>query len=112
MQIQIDFWQLLLALAGLVTTFVVVAWALGLAIVSQFEKRLDERFKTISASAETKSDEFKKFERDFLTFQRDMPLQYVRRDDYIRGQTVIESKIDAVMSKLELVQIQGARHGN
>jgi LPS O-antigen subunit length determinant protein (WzzB/FepE family) len=110
MQIQIDFWQLLVALAGLIGAFVAVAKWLGSLIVGQFEKRLDERFKTINESVDIKSDEFKKFERDFLTFQRDMPLQYVRRDDYIRGQTVIESKIDAVMSKLELVQLQGARN--
>ena len=30
-----------------------------------------------------------------------MPFRYIARDDYIRGQTVIEAKLDAVAEKLE-----------
>lgn len=35
-----------------------------------------------------------------------MPFRYIARDDYIRGQTVIEAKLDAVAEKLEKVQIK------
>ncbi len=54
--------------------------------------------------------QFRQFEKEFLTFQRDLPVLYVRREDYIRGQTVIEAKLDALYSKLETVQLQGAKH--
>ena len=47
-------------------------------------------------------------ERDFLKWQADMPLHYVRREDYVRGQTVIEAKLDAMYNKLEVVQLKGA----
>ncbi|MCN2262768.1 hypothetical protein MLL02_26285, partial [Escherichia coli] len=30
----------------------------------------------------------------FMRFKADLPLNYVRREDYIRGQTVIEAKLD------------------
>jgi hypothetical protein len=41
-----------------------------------------------------------------LEFKADMPFRYIARDDYIRGQTVIEAKLDAVAEKLEKVQIK------
>lgn len=113
MTLQIEFtW-----LVGLLIAFLGAVWAFGKVLVSQFDKRLDERFVSIKADLDKReaddvkvAEQLRQFEKEFLTFQRDMPIQYVRREDYIRGQTVIESKLDAVYSKLELVQIQGARH--
>lgn len=49
-------------------------------------------------------------ERDFLKWQADLPVHYVRREDYVRGQSVIEAKLDALYSKLEVVQLKGAQH--
>jgi hypothetical protein len=119
MQIQIDFWQLLLALAALIGSFASVVWAFGATLVRQFEIRLDERFAAIDEARkntggllQNQLNQIQDMERSILQFKADMPIHYVRRDDYIRGQTVIESKIDAVMSRLEMVQIQVARHGN
>ena len=40
-----------------------------------------------------------------------MPLHYVRREDYIRGQSVIEAKLDALGSKLEAAQLRAAAGG-
>ncbi len=42
--------------------------------------------------------------KEFMRFKADLPLNYVRREDYIRGQTVIEAKLDALYNKLEVVQ--------
>lgn len=117
MQVQIELWQLVTGIASVIAAFALMVWAFGMILVRQFKAQLDQRFTSIQldltkrAQEETKvADQLRDFEREFLTFQRDMPLQYVRREDYIRGQTVIESKLDAVYSKLELVQIQGAKH--
>jgi hypothetical protein len=48
-----------------------------------------------------------------MRFKADLPLNYVRREDYIRGQTVIEAKLDALYNKLEVVQYRhtGGHHG-
>lgn len=117
MPVQIELWQLVTGIASVIGSFALVVWAFGTILVRQFKTQLDERFKSIQAdSTKRAADEaevakqLRQFERDFAKFQIDMPLQYVRREDYIRGQTVIESKLDALYSKLELVQIQGAKH--
>ncbi|CAH5052789.1 hypothetical protein AI2839V1_0243 [Enterobacter cloacae] len=43
-------------------------------------------------------------EREFLEFRADLPLHYVRREDYLRGQAIIEAKLDAVYNKIEFLQ--------
>ena len=40
-------------------------------------------------------------ERDFLKWQAELPNQYVRREDYIRNQTIIEGKIDKLAEQFE-----------
>ncbi len=40
-----------------------------------------------------------------MRFKADLPLNYVRREDYIRGQTVIEAKLDALDNKLEATAV-------
>lgn len=117
MQVQIELWQLMGGITSVIVAFALMMWAFGTILVKQFKSQLDQRFVGIQAEL-TKSaaedievaKQLRQFERDFAKFQIDMPLQYVWREDYIRGQTVIESKLDALYSKLELVQIQGAKH--
>lgn len=116
MQLQIEMWQLVTGMISVIVAYALVVWAFGTILVKQFKEQLGMRFDTIQADIKSRASEeaqvanqLREFEKEFLIFQRDMPLQYVRREDYIRGQTVIESKLDAVYSKLEVVQIQGAK---
>jgi hypothetical protein len=122
MTIQIDVWQLIEAASGVLVFFLTIVAFLGRMLVNQFKGHVDEKFQTMEKARNTASthwdQEFKKLdgtarklETDFLNWKAELPLQYVRREDYVRGQTVIESKIDSVMSKLEILQIQGAKHG-
>ena len=56
--------------------------------------------------AEEGQKEIRALERQFLEFKADMPFRYIARDDYIRGQTILEQKMDAVAQKLENVHIK------
>lgn len=113
MRIELELWHLimmLIAFFGCVTAF-------GKILLDQFEKRLQERFKAYESIQHTEQASINKnivavqaLERDFLKWQADMPLQYIRREDYIRGQSVIEAKLDALYNKLEVVQMKGAKH--
>ncbi len=90
------------------------AWALVKGVVRQLELRLDERFAAqATARAEGAaqwSERFSKFEehqrvleRDFLIFKADLPIQYVRREDAIRRDTILDAKLDAMNARLDLV---------
>ena len=122
MMITLELWQLislLLAFFGCVAGF-------GKVLIDQFEKRLQERFiaQDEARSKGQKSmremfgqhldderrntDALQNLEREFLRWQADLPIHYVRREDYVRGQVVIEAKLDALYNKLEVVQLKGA----
>ncbi|CBJ42999.1 membrane protein [Ralstonia solanacearum] len=114
MTVQVEFWQMVTMLGA----FLGFMLGAGKVLLSQIERRQAERdqrqeeqistlLKQISKEAETVS----RLEREFMSFKADLPLQYVRREDYVRGQSVIEAKLDALYNKLEVVQMKGVNHG-
>lgn len=111
---------------GAALTLVLAATG-GLArlLMTQFERRLDERFRTQEAAraeaqkiwtakfealeqcAQNEAREWQRIERDILTLKADLPLNYVRREDYIRNQSVIEAKLDGLALKIENAILRG-----
>lgn len=125
MTLQIEFWQLL----GLLLSGLGALWGVVKHSLSQSQRHLDERFTLQDTAREanhkalaTRLDgmeqinrdeaaQWQRIERDLLKMQAEMPLHYVRREDYIRGQSVIEAKLDAFGSKLEAAQLRAAAGG-
>ncbi|KVN33309.1 hypothetical protein WJ63_04800 [Burkholderia pyrrocinia] len=110
MTLQVEFWQLVSMLA----TFVGVLFAAGKVLLVQIErqqasrdKRQEDQLEALGKQLGRQADNTARLERDFLKFQADLPLQYVRREDYVRNQTVIEAKLDAVALKIENLQLRG-----
>lgn len=103
---QMDFTQAVGWAISLLGIFSTLVFGLVRLLLGQLEKRLAERF----AAQDREIAQIADLERQLLRFQADLPLQYVRREDYVRNQTVIEAKLDAVFAKLELIQINGARN--
>lgn len=101
MTIELNLGNLIFILIALIGAF----WALVKVIVSQYEKSLDTRFATLSVTMEKDQELTRKLEREFLRMQADLPLHYVRREDYIRGQSVLEAKLDGLGTKLENAQL-------
>ncbi|WP_334158669.1 hypothetical protein [Oryzomicrobium sp.] len=129
MTMQVDLWTLLTFLIGLLLTFLACIFGFAKVLGAQIDKRLEERFKAQEQARETgakalreaidtyaeegkrTAEQVAALERDFLEWKAELPIYYVRRDDYIRGQSVIEAKLDALYNKLEVVQLKGATHG-
>lgn len=123
--VQVELWQLVLLLIA----FFGACAGGGKVLLDQTQRHLDERFLVqeaarsanhnqlstrldgIESSNRQEANEWQRVERDFLRFQADLPLQYVRREDYIRGQSVIEAKLDGLASKLENAQLRGIIQG-
>ncbi len=71
---------------------------------------IDRRFNLLEKAHADEASEWQRIDRDLMSLRAELPLHYVRREDYIRGQSVIEAKLDAVAGKIELLQIKGAQH--
>lgn len=126
MILQLDFWQLLGFCAALLSGFAALIFGAGRLIAAQFESRIEERFVVMSEAnkaQETRSterfDALQRFdvlqaqnitalERDFLRFQADLPLHYVRREDYVRGQSIVEAKLDGLATKIDNAQLRAS----
>jgi hypothetical protein len=104
--IELPVWQLLTILGGVLGAFV----GLVKLLLNQLGRRLDQRFLTMDdrfTVVAKDSERLREVEIGLERLRGEMPLHYVRREDYVRNQTVIEAKLDALALKLENVQIKG-----
>lgn len=117
MMVTLELWHLitlLLAFFGCVAGF-------GKLLLAEFDKRQGERFDAQEkarseaqvhwdqrfTALDTSSREWSRIEKDFLRWQAELPFRYVLRDDYVRNQTVIEAKMDAIATRLENLKLMG-----
>ena len=124
MTIELNLANLIFILLATLSAF----WALVKIIALQNQRHLDERFTTqelvrtanhnqlskrlesIETVNREESAQGQRVERDLLRLQASMPLHYVLREDYIRGQSVIEAKLDGLGSKLENAQLRALKN--
>ena len=120
MQVTLDLWHVI----SLAVSFFGASAAAGKLLLTQTQRHLDTRFTaqetaraanhdqvsrrldSMEEAARSEMGNWQRIERDLLKLQADMPLHYVRREDYIRGQSVIESKLDGLALKIENVQLR------
>lgn len=112
--IQLELWHII----TLLLTFLGASAGVGKMLLSTHLKHFDERFDAIDKHAKDRFDALDKqaaewhlLERDLMKLKADLPAQYVRREDYIRGQTTLEAKIDAVSYQLQNLQLKSAVKG-
>lgn len=98
MTIQVDFWQLV----GLLLSFLGFVFAAGKLLLNQIDRRLDARFQAVENAASA----VQQLERDFLKWRAELPVEYVRREDHVRNQTVIEAKLDALAVRIDNVKLR------
>lgn len=72
-------------------------------LLAQLERRLDQRFAVVDRDSERLRD----IEIGLERLRGEMPLNYVRREDWVRNQSIIEAKLDGLALKLENVQLKG-----
>lgn len=110
--VQIQLWHVI----TLAVTIIGAFYGLVKLLFGQFSRRMDERFEMMRTlysqrldQLEEQNQTLQRLDRDMLKLRLELADQYVRREDYIRGQSVIEAKLDAISLELKNVQIrQGA----
>ncbi len=117
MTLQVEIWQLI----TLMISFLGLVFGAGKILLSQTDKRLDQRFRDLEEIRKASSGAWdnkisalmgevkgwRDLERELLKFKAALPIEYVRREDYVRNQTVIEAKLDALALKIENLQLKG-----
>ncbi|MGY2501046.1 hypothetical protein [Pseudomonas sp. GXZC] len=94
-------WQMISIAVTILGAFVGVMKML----LVQLERRLDQRFAVVDKD----SERLRQVEIGLERLRGEMPLNYVRREDWVRNQSIIEAKLDGLALKLENVQLKGLR---
>lgn len=92
MTINVDFWHLV----GLLISFLGCCFGFAKILVAQFQHSLQERH----INQQKVNDKVENLEQAINSLNATLPLNYVLRDDYIRGQITLEAKVDAVHQTL------------
>jgi hypothetical protein len=102
-EVTIPAWQLIVLGTTLLLSFFGFVFAVWKIIADRRDRDANVAMKCAKDAA-TKADDN---EKSILKLRAELPIEYVRRDDWIRNQTVIEAKLDALATKLD----QGGRSG-
>lgn len=95
-ELSID-WRVVSILIGLIAgwSLVIIAtvrWVMGRTL-SQYDRYFNEQ-----------SDKNHKIEKDILRLRAELPVEYVRKEDHIRFETVITAKLDALGCMIETLK--------
>ena len=91
--IAIEFWQIVSFLLG----FLGICFTFGKILLGQYKVMFDERFRHM----DTVKTDIAELQRSHIALEKSLPLEYVRREDYIRGQTVLEAKMDSLNQTMQ-----------
>ena len=107
MELRIELWQLVSLAFAIGGAFA----GIGKLLLMQTQRHIEDRLRAIEETARQEGAQWQRVEREFLQFQAEMPMKYVMRDDYIRGQSIIEAKLDGLADKIEKAQLRSLIHG-
>lgn len=121
MSITLEFWHFVL----LIIAFITALFTITKMLLSQTLKSIDEKFTAQGVSSKSFKDEISKrldgleeasraerdqwqrIERELLTLKAEMPLNYVRREDYVQAVATIMAKLDAMSMRFENILLRG-----
>lgn len=110
MEIKVDFWQLVgIAGAIIVAIVALIGWFIQM-LKEQFTSSLEDKFNSIQSNMSLinkDSKEWARVERELLELKAELPMRYVMREDYVRNQTIIEAKLDAIALRQENKELRG-----
>jgi hypothetical protein len=104
------FWALLKMLAVLFKRDLQERFTAMDAVSTSQYQRLNTRLDELSATAKTDSGQWARVERELLTLKADLPLHYVRREDYIQAVATIMAKLDAISMRFENILLRGVKN--
>lgn len=124
MNVQLELWQLI----TLLIAFFGFLGGAGKVLIGQIDKRLEDRFAAMEVARRAGAEHWqtvfaehleqekseaamlRQMEREWMAFRADLPIQYVRREDYVRNQTIIEAKLDQLRLSIENQYLKGLKN--
>ena len=71
-------------------------------------EQLQSRLQRLEDAARAESAQWQRVERELFELKADLPVRFVMREDYVRGQSVIEDKLDGLAMRIENIQLRSS----
>jgi len=110
MNIVLDTWQIIMLISMVLGAFVGLLKLLMAQQLTHIDASFtsqNKRLDAIDQASKDVSTQWQRVERELMGLKAELPVAYVRRDDYIRGQSVLEAKLDGLATKIENAQLRG-----
>jgi len=125
MTVEVQFWELVSLMVTLCSGAIGAFVVLGRMFLAQAQKHIDERFasqdaarnanheqlthwlNTIDAQRRDEAAQWQRVERELLTLKSELPMHYVRREDYVPTVATIMAKFDSLWLKIENLMLKG-----
>lgn len=113
MTLQIDLWQLV----GLIISGLGALWGVVKMVAVQAQRQqevahsqLVGRLDVIEQTGRAEAGNWQRVEREILQLKAELPLNYVRREDYVQSTATIMAKLDAISLRFENVLLQRSKN--
>jgi hypothetical protein len=97
-----EHWQLFVALIGVVAAWSVVIIATQRWMLGKCVSDLEDKISNLSNIPK----DVQELERSLMSLKVDLPLSYVRKEDFVRFDVVINTKLDRLRDLIEALQGQ------
>jgi hypothetical protein len=104
-----EFWQIVGIVGVLLSAWggIIIAttrWTVNRGLAAQ-----DARIAKLESDIQQGKDDNQRREREILQLRCDLPIEYVRREDSIRQETVMTAKMDALAAKIDALRAEQLR---
>jgi len=113
MTLQLELWHVI----TLVVTLIGAFFGLFKMLMAQQLSHIDaafagqtKRLEKIEEANREEATNWQRAERELLTLKAELPLNYVRREDYVQAVATIMAKLDAMTLRMENILLRGARN--
>lgn len=120
MAFTLDLWQVITIIGTLVTAFFTLGKYMMSQQLSQIKQGFDlqtealnaqnKRLERIEAASREEANNWQRVERDILVLKADLPINYVRREDYVQAIATIMAKLDAMSMRFENILLRGQKN--
>ena len=70
-------------------------------------QQLNSRLDVLDSAVKVDAGQWQRVERELLNLKADLPLHYVRREDYVQAIATIMTKLDAMALRFENILLKG-----
>lgn len=110
MILQLELWHIITLAITVITAFFGLLKLLMSQQLSQIQQSFlanNNRLDKIEEASKAESNNWQRVEREILLLKADLPINYVRREDYVQAIATIMAKLDAMSMRFENILLKG-----